>query len=111
MTRAEIKKLDEYWSEIVKWLKDYKCEHCGIYGTRVEAAHVVGRRHRATRWGYVEQEEQYDGMRSDLERLAKYDWCGHCLCHRCHQEYDEHGPMEQGIVERTIGVERKDRLQ
>ena len=55
---------------------------------------MVGRRHRATRWGAVFQ-KSVDYLR--------YDLCGHCLCHRCHQEYDEHGPMEQRIVDEVIG--------
>ena len=63
----------------------------------MEVAHVVGRRHRGTRWGCL--------------TLGKYDLAGHCLCHVCHQNYDEHGPLENDIVENTIGAERKQRLQ
>lgn len=98
MKTSEINKLDEIWATIVKTKEDYICEHCKIQKTRMEAAHVVGRRHRATRWGC------YLGVNG-------YDLCGHCLCHNCHQQYDEHGPREASIVERTIGVMRKALIQ
>jgi hypothetical protein len=96
MNRKEIKQLDDLWSVVVKEKAKYKCEHCGRYDSRMEAAHVVGRRHRATRWGcYIGE---------------KYDLCGHCFCHTCHQEYDEHGPLEPEIII-TIGEVRKSILQ
>ena len=95
MTRKEIKKLDLIWATLVKDKAGWKCEHCGVSGTRMEAAHVVGRRHRATRWG----------------TFIDNDLCGHCLCHSCHQHYDEHGPLEQAIVNDTIGEQRKEDLQ
>jgi len=98
LTRPEIKKLDKIWADTVKALANYRCEHCGLMGGRVEAAHVVGRRHRTTRWGLFDE-------------LGEYDLCGHCLCHQCHQHYDEHGPLEQRIIETTVGLERKEALQ
>jgi len=98
MKKPDIKKLDNFWALAVKDIAGWKCEHCGIVGMRMEAAHVVGRRHRATRWGcWISQQ--------------KYDLAGHCFCHRCHQEYDEHSPMEAEIVELTIGEWRRDVLQ
>lgn len=97
MTRREVHKLDELWSLVVKQKARYQCEHCHVLGVRMEAAHVVGRRHRATRWGTIINEA--------------YDLCGHCLCHSCHQHYDEHGPLEHSIIERTIGVMRKVLIQ
>jgi hypothetical protein len=97
MTKKEIDLLDEVWRVFVKQRKNFTCEHCGIMGVRMEAAHVVGRRHRATRWGcYID---------------GKYDWCGHCFCHNCHQQYDEHGPLEGKIIQRTVGQSRKDQIQ
>lgn len=99
MTTKCIAILDEFWRVAVKLKVKYVCEHCQIQGVRMEAAHVCGRRHRATRWG------AYIG-KSDT-----WDLCGHCLCHNCHQQYDEHGPREQKIVERTIGVMRKVLIQ
>jgi len=98
MTRKEIKKLDALWALAVKEKAQYKCEHCGRYDSRMEAAHVAGRRYRATRWGTV------------IPRNG-YDLCGHCLCHVCHQQYDEHGPLEPEIVQRTIKVMRKALIQ
>ena len=107
MTRKEIKDLDKIWADTVKTLQNYKCEHCGLMGGRVEAAHVVGRRHRTTRWGVWR--ERNVGVTQMTEEY--YDLCGHCLCHRCNQQYDEHGPMELDILEETVGVGRKEDLQ
>lgn len=100
MTKKEIKLLDKVWSDLVKAIAKFTCEHCGIRGIRMEAAHVVGRRHRGTRWGAFLQ----------LGDSLIYDLCGHCLCHGCHQQYDEHGPLEGLIVIRTIGIERKEAI-
>ena len=111
MKRADIHKLDRQWATIVKDKAGWKCEFCEVEGVRMEAAHVAGRRYRATRWG---------SYRFDPERIAKlrfavvdntYDLCGHCLCHNCHQQYDDHGPLEPRIVEKTVGVDRKERIQ
>lgn len=97
MNRRQIKKLDLLWALVVKTKAKWKCEHCGRYDSRVEAAHVAGRRYRATRWG--------------THFGNDYDLCGHCLCHVCHQEYDEHGPEEPKIIEKTIGKVRKQLIQ
>jgi len=104
LLKKDIKKLDALWSTTVKEKANWKCEHCGRYDSRMEAAHVVGRRHRATRWGCW----NYDMTK---EESRTYDLCGHCLCHTCHQEYDEHGPLEPEIVQETIGIYRKEELQ
>ena len=97
MKNPDIKKLDELWAKTVKDKARWVCEFCGITGVRMEAAHVVGRSHRTTRWGIL----LADG----------YDLAGHCLCHNCHKQYDEHGPLEFMIVEKTIGTCRKVMLQ
>ena len=107
MTKPEIKKLDDLWSKVVKDKAAHACEHCKIQGIRMEAAHVVGRRHRATRWGYYAT-FQHTHLAITIKT---YDLCGHCLCHNCHQAYDEHGPLEKDIVEKTIGLDRKHRIQ
>ena len=99
MKKREVFILDTIWAQLVKAKAKYKCEHCKVVGVRMEAAHVCGRRHRATRWGCF------------IVGTASYDLCGHCLCHCCHQQYDEHGPREDGIVQRTIGVLRKALIQ
>jgi len=99
MTRKDIHKLDKYWADTVKSVAEWCCAYCHApaESKRLEAAHVVGRRHRFTRWGC-----EVDG---------KYDLCGHALCHSCHQQYDEHGPQEQWIILNVIGTERKENLQ
>lgn len=99
MKKREVFILDTIWAQLVKAKAGWKCEHCKVVGTRMEAAHVVGRRHRATRWG------------CHLGGAVDYDLCGHCLCHNCHQQYDEHGPREEAIVIGTIGVLRKAFIQ
>ena len=107
MKRSEINKLDEIWATLVKDRADWKCEFCGIRGVRMEAAHVAGRRYRSTRWGYYNTSNECIGAIT----IKTYDLCGHCFCHNCHQQYDEHGPLEQAIVERTVGIDRKIRIQ
>ena len=106
MLRSLIKKLDNLWADVVKSNAGYRCEYCGIRG-RMEAAHVVGRRHRATRWG-IWLNTTFD---SNGKMQQEYDLAGHCLCHRCHQQYDEHGPLEDKIIDKVIGCERKSLLQ
>ena len=103
MLRKHIKKLDNLWANIVKEKAGWRCEHCGRKksdGWKMEAAHVVGRRYRKTRWGSYTD-----------EAMLHYDLCGHCLCHMCHQNYDEHGPLEDEIIDVTIGRDRKLELQ
>lgn len=92
MKKVEIRKLDKLWSDLVKKLANYRCELCHRTGIRVEAAHIIGRAHRATRWGLLIN--------------GKYDLCGMCLCHYCHRSYDEHRPNEKQIREEVIGLER-----
>ena len=115
MKRSDIKKLDALWAEVVKTRAGFVCEHCNIRGVRMEAAHVVGRRHRATRWGMKVPPGTIIEVPNDVPiqffKPVLYDLCGHCFCHNCHQQYDEHGPLEKNIVELTIGKERKARLQ
>ncbi len=110
MTKKEINELDDLWRNLVKSKANYVCEHCGIKGVRMEAAHVVGRRHRGTRWGaYL---DCAIGEPSGLwVSGVTYDLCGHCFCHSCHQHYDEHGPLEDEIILKTVGVERKRIIQ
>ncbi len=106
ISRPNIKKLDTLWSTVVKEKANYKCEHCGVFDSRQEAAHVVGRRYRATRWGTLVKKAEKDNVWS-----IEYDLCGHCLCHVCHQHYDEHGPREPDIVRKTIGKVRQALIQ
>lgn len=90
MNRKEIKRLDILWSLKVKELAGRKCQFCKAEGKRLESAHVVGRKYRATRW--------------DLAN-------GMCLCFTCHQDYDQHGPLEQHIISRVVGEDEKRSLQ
>ena len=103
-------KLDGLWALKVKDKAGWKCEFCGVQGVRMESAHIIGRRYRFTRWGcYVNY--PLEGRPGEKVSISKYDLCGHCLCHNCHASYDMHGPLEDLIVEKTIGRERKIKLQ
>jgi len=117
ISRPDGKKLDALWSLVVKEKAGYKCEHCKRYDSRMEAAHVVGRRHRATRWGTnsanISPLGEDEAIRGSSQNVPNYfyDLCGHCLCHVCHQEYDEHGSLEPEIINQTIGRERLTLIQ
>lgn len=97
MTKAEIKKLDSLWAKLVKERAGGKCEYCleerrtfkGGPGIWLEAAHIVGRTYRATRWL--------------LEN-------GIALCSEHHAAYDQHRPDELKIRRIVIGEEKYERL-
>ena len=97
MTKAEIRKLDALWAKLVKQKAGGKCEYCletrrefkGGPGIWLEAAHIVGRTYRATRWL--------------LEN-------GMALCSGCHKAYDEHRPDELKIRRIVIGEDKYERL-
>jgi hypothetical protein len=80
------------WAKKVKEKSGLKCESCQEVGVWLNACHIVGRRHRATRWGTF-----IDG---------KYDLCGFSGCFNCHKQYDEHGPQEYIIRVDVIGERR-----
>ena len=98
MKKKQTVALDKIWSEAVKKLAGYKCEVCGKSGkvTRLNSCHIVGRRHRATRWG-----SEIDG---------KYDLCGFSGCYYCHSQYDQHGPLETHIRKKVIGEKRYEKI-
>ena len=92
MKKADIKKLDKIWADKVKEIGH--CESCLESGDfiKLEAAHIVGRSYRTTRWGAWINGE--------------YDLNGMCLCFSCHQAFDQHMKMEKFIREVVIGLER-----
>ena len=94
MQKCEMKELDKLWSERVK--RKGKCQACGETAKKLEAAHIVGRFFRTTRWGI-----SIDG---------KYDLNGLCLCFICHQGFDQHMSIEKLIREKVIGPYRYDKL-
>ena len=96
MKKSEIRKLDLLWAKMIR--KKGKCVCCLESGdfVRLEAAHIVGRTYRTTRWGVM-----IDG---------EYDSNGLCLCTKCHQDYDRHISKEKFIREVVIGLERYDKL-
>lgn len=102
MKKQEIKLLDDLWAKAVKLSQ--KCEVCRKRGSvvRLNACHIIGRRHRATRWG---------AWFKDKKGKSFYDLCGFCGCYMDHKEYDEHGPKEKYIREKIIGLERYERIR
>ncbi len=96
MKKSHITALDLIWSAKVKEKANFKCESCLEYGLRVEAAHIIGRTYRTTRWGCF-----IDGV---------YDLAGMCLCVDCHQHYDQHKQKHDFIVRVVVGQERYEKL-
>lgn len=82
-----IDKRDRVFSLLVRELAGHRCQACGDPAGQVklECAHVVGRRYRATRW-------LLDNAR--------------CLCHACHRFFTEH-PLQWV---QFIGMEEYQRL-
>lgn len=68
MTSKQTKKLDGLWSTRIH-LRDQHCKKCGTSEKKLEAAHIIGRTCRATRW--------------DLRN-------GILLCFAHHHDYDHH---------------------
>lgn len=103
MKKSEINKLDTLHSKKVREKAGWRCEFCGSVdincGGRVvlHCCHIVGRRHRSTRWG-----AWIDGV---------YDLCAWSGCYPHHNQYDEHGWQEPDIIHEVIGEFRLERIQ
>ena len=70
MNKKQIKELDKLWSKAVRQVGH--CEKCG--GTyRLQAAHILSRRHHAVRWLLLN---------------------GICLCYRCHMFWAHKDPLD-----------------
>lgn len=89
LKKSEIKKLDKLWAKAVKIRANQKCEYCLREDLKLDAAHIVGRVYRGTRW--------------DLAN-------GISLCYRDHQDFDNNGPESQKIFDNLIGQEKYDQL-
>ena len=89
MKKSEIKKLDLLWAKKIKERANYTCEYCLEKNAWVNAAHIIGRRYRGTRW-------MLDN--------------GICLCYGCHRAYDEHAPRAEKIRRLVIGEYRLNKL-
>jgi hypothetical protein len=100
MKKREIKKLDARWSKKVR--SKGHCEAClrNDELVKLEAAHIVGRIRRTTRWG----------VWITVDGKNYYDSNGVCLCHACHRAFDEHLPTEKFIREVVIGIDRYNAL-
>lgn len=81
MTSKQTKHLDGIWSTRIK-LRDQHCLRCGTTEKKLEAAHIIGRTCRATRW--------------DLNN-------GLTLCFTCHQNYDQHRKGMPDWVKEYVG--------
>lgn len=101
MKKSEINKLDILWSKKVKEKAGHKCESCLEEGVWLNSCHIIGRRHRGTRWGaWIE-----------INGILVYDLCGFSGCFGCHNQYDEHGPKEDFIRRVVIGQERYEKIR
>lgn len=81
---------DALWSRIVRARDGWRCRLCGS-GTQVEAAHIIGRGHDATRL------EVDNGL---------------ALCRRHHREYDQHvEATRDAVVVDVVGQSEYDRLR
>ena len=100
MKKADIAKLDKLWSKVVREKAKHKCESCLRTAEEwawLNAAHIVGRVCRTTRWG--------------VKIDDKYDTNGMCLCKSCHDQYDQHLEKEDFIRRIVIGIRRYDKLR
>lgn len=90
--------MDSIWSKLIRLRSGGKCEYCleekreykGGPGIWLEAAHIIGRTNRSTRWL--------------LEN-------GKALCSGCHAGYDQHLPIEHEIRCYLIGEDKYQELR
>ena len=59
---------DKWFSDVVRQKANYTCEHCHKTDSRMECAHIYGRRLKSVRWS--------------LDNAV-------CLCHWCHRDFTE----------------------
>lgn len=59
---------DKWFSDVVRSKANYTCEHCRKTDSRMECAHIYGRRLKSVRWS--------------LDNAV-------CLCHWCHRNFTE----------------------
>jgi len=59
---------DKWFSDVVRQKANYTCEHCKKVDSRMECAHIYGRRLKSVRWS--------------LDNAV-------CLCHWCHRDFTE----------------------
>ena len=59
---------DKWFSDVVRAKAGWTCEHCGKTDSRMECAHIYGRRLKSVRWS--------------LDNAV-------CLCHWCHRDFTE----------------------
>ena len=74
-------KFDKVVSDLVRESVGY-CERCGMSGTRLEAAHIFGRRHANTRY--------------DTDNLL-------ALCHGDHRDFTENPYIFSAWLDTTLG--------
>src|SRR6056300_495769 len=74
MTGIKRTTADKYFSDVVRARANYQCEHCHKSNSRMECAHIFGRRSKSVRWS--------------LDNAV-------CLCHWCHRYFTEN-PLDFG---------------
>lgn len=75
------KKIDDFCSDLVKFIVGYRCERCGKLGRQgggqviLNWAHIEGRGKKEVRWGFFDKE-------------FGYIFNAFCLCVGCHWWFD-----------------------
>ena len=57
---------DKWFSDVVRLIAGYECEHCNRQDGRMECAHIFGRAAKSVRWSLMNAV---------------------CLCHSCHRHF------------------------
>lgn len=83
------KELDRLWSIIVR-TRDGHCTFCGRTEGKLDANHIMSRRHMATRWNVDN---------------------GNSLCFTCHRRFHDDPPWGVAQVLEMIGRDKYDELQ
>ena len=83
-------KFDIVFSKLIRSLAGHKCEFCRKVDTRVECAHIFGRRAKSTRW--------------DINNAVS-------LCHYHHRYFTENPVLFFDWLSEYLGEERLDALR
>lgn len=77
------RKLDKLWSQIIR-ARDKRCTFCGRDSCKLDANHIMSRRHTATRW--------------DVRN-------GNALCFTCHRRFHDDPAYGITVIRLNIGDE------
>lgn len=81
---------DKHFSDVVRLKAGYTCEHCHKTDSRMECAHIYGRRLKSVRWS--------------LDNAV-------CLCHWCHRLFTENPVQFSDWLNQYFGEGHMDLLR